>query len=60
MAYTATIPDIGEVTLNPEQFAVNYTVKLSVAVTEVTATLYPVFARSGKINSGEEDVVKWP
>lgn len=59
MAYTATIPDIGAVTLNPEQFAVNYTVKLSVAVTEVTATLYPVFARSGKIYSGEEEPIEW-
>lgn len=60
MAYTATIPDIGTIALNPEAFAVNYTIKLSVAVTEVTTTLYPVFARSGKAYSGEEDAIKWP
>lgn len=59
MAFQATIPSIGAITISPDVIAINDTITITASVTEVVATVDYTWPYSGTIYSGQE-VWPWP
>lgn len=59
MSFQAAIPSIGAIAISPESIAVNQSITISVAVTEVTATVDYVWPYAGEAYGGE-GVWPWP
>lgn len=59
MAFTATIPAIGAITISPAVAVINEPITIAVTVTEVSAQVEYVWSYSNTLYSGEE-VYPWP
>lgn len=60
MSFTALVPKINSIQVEPAVLVINQSITIKVSAEEAMTTLWEVASRSGAAASGQEPDIRWP